>query len=224
MSGKKWLALAFISIGAVAASVLLILSITAQPSMQEMVPPQLASFFNTFDQNLDNRIDIGESQVFFNWCKANLQYRYDDEGTQNPAQGCPVGDGKSGPEYWQKPIETYNERAGDCEDMAILNAAFYRYYGISAYVATVNAEGEQVDHAVCIVKIGMTPQEAADYLGGIVYYQLEDGCYMLVDVAYSNQFGRAGSSPGEASQLLEAGRFSIQDRITLEEAYKRNGA
>ena len=223
MTGKKWLALVFVSVGAVAASVLLVLSIFQQPTMQEMVPPTLATFFDTFDQNRDNMIDIAEAQAFFNWCVANIQYRYDDEGTQNPVQGIPVGDGRPGPEYWQKPIETYNERMGDCEDMAILNVAFYRYYGISAYVATVNAEGEQVDHGVCIVKIGGTPQEAANYLGGIVYYQLEDGCYMLVDVAYSNQFGRVGSSPGEASQLLEAGRFIIQDRITLEDAYKRSG-
>jgi len=225
MTSKKLLALASISVAVIIGLILVILlPIITQPSMEEMVPPTLAAFFDTFDQNQDDAIDISEAQTFFNWCEANVQYRYDDEQQVNPAQGIPVGDNRPGAEYWQKPIETYQERMGDCEDMAILNVAFYRYHGISAYVATVNAEGEQVDHAVCVVKLGATPQEAADYLGGIVYYELADGYYMLVDSAYSNQFGSAGSNPGETSQLLEGGKFTIEDLITLEDAYRRSGA
>ncbi len=218
----KWLALVAVPIIIVVGSILA-LYIIIQPTMEEMVPPTLAAFFGKFDQNHDNAIDFAEGEVFYNWCKANIQYRYDDEHQANPVPGVPVGDGRPGLEYWQKPIETYDERKGDCEDMAILNVAFYRYFNIQAYIATVNAEGEEVDHAVCIVKIGVSPQEAADYLGGIVYYEFEDGYYMLVDVAYSNQLGLAGSSPGETTQLLEAGRFVIQDRITLETAYKMSG-
>jgi len=224
MTDKKWFALAFIPVVVTVGIILmLILPIITQPSMEEMVPPTLAAFFDTFDQNQNDAIDIAEAQTFFNWCEANVQYRYDDEQQANPAPGIPVGDGRSGPEYWQKPIETYDEKMGDCEDMAILNVAFYRYHGISAYVATVNAEGEEVDHAACVVKIGVSPQEAAEYLGGIVYYELEDGCYMLVDSAYSNQLGSAGSDPGETSQLLEEGRFTIEHLITLEKAYKMSG-
>ncbi|MDI6883622.1 MAG: transglutaminase-like domain-containing protein [Hadesarchaea archaeon] len=222
MTGKKWLpavlALALVP-AIIVGTYVLLQSIFAQPTMQEMVPPALAAFFDTFDQDNSKGINFAESQAFFNWCKANIPYRYDDENAANPVPGSPVGDGRPGKEYWQKPIETYNERAGDCEDMAILSAAFYRYYNIMAYIATVNAEGAEVDHAVCIVKIGATPQEAAEYLGGLVYYELEGSYYMLVDVAYSNQFGLAGSNPGEASQLLEQGKFVIQDRITLEAAY-----
>lgn len=202
----------------------ILLYIFRQPTMEEMVPPTLAAFFDTFDQNYDNAVDIAEAQTFFNWCKANIQYRYDDEQQPNPVPGITVGDDRPGKEYWQKPIETYNERMGDCEDMAILSAAFYRYHDILAYVAAVNAEGEQADHAVCLVKIGTNPQEAVDYLGGIVYYELEGGYFMLVDVAYSNQLGLAGSNLGGTTQLLEEGRFVIQDLLTLEEAYKRSGA
>jgi hypothetical protein len=56
-----------------------------------------------------------------------------------------------------------------------------------------------------------------------VYYQQDDGCYMLVDVAYANRLGQAGSNPTKMSQLLEEGKFVVQDWITLEEAYKRSG-
>jgi hypothetical protein len=191
--------------------------------MEEMVPPALATFFGTFDRNHDNEINIAEAEAFYNWCKANIQYRYDDEQQVNPVFGIPVGDGRLGAEYWQKPIETYNERMGDCEDMAILNVAFYRYHDVSAYMVAVNAEGDEADHAACVVNIGPDIQEAANYLGGIVYYQRDDGCYMVVDVAYSNRLGQIGSNPTETSQLLENNRFQIQDWITLEQAYKMSG-
>lgn len=221
MTDKKWLALAFIPVAVIVGLILvLLLPLITQPSMEEMVPPRLAAFFDTFDQNQDDTIDIAEAQTFFNWCEANVQYRYDDEQQANPAPGITVGDGRAGPEYWQDPIETYDEKMGDCEDMAILSVAFYRYHNISAYVATVNAEGEEVDHAVCIVKIGTDLQEVVDFLGDIVYYTLEGGYYMLVDSAYSNQLGSAGSNPGETAQLLEEGKFTIEHLITLEDAYE----
>jgi hypothetical protein len=77
--------------------------------------------------------------------------------------------------------------------------------------------------AACVVNIGPDIQEAVNYLGGIVYYPQDDGCYMLVDVAYANRLGQAGSNPTETSQLLEGNKFIIQDWITLEDAYKRSG-
>ena len=190
------------------------------PTMEEMVPPALAALFDTFDLDKNGEVDIGEAEEFFKWIRANIQYRYDDEYESDPIPGYPVGDGRAGLDYWQKPIETYTEGAGDCEDMAILNVAFYRYYGIDAYAAWVNAEGEKLDHVVCVVKIGMTPEEVAEYTGGeIVYYELEDGYYLLVDCAYSDQFGTAGSDPSETTQILEKGRFTIESLVTLEEAY-----
>ena len=63
----------------------------------------------------------------------------------------------------------------------------------------------------------------ANYLGGIVYYQRDDGFYMLVDLVYANKLGQAGSSPAQTSQLLEENRFIVQDWITLEQAYKMSG-
>jgi len=222
MASKKWWALAVIPV-IVVIDVLLLLPLIIQPSMQEMVPPNLAAFFDTFDRNHDNEIDIAEAEAFFNWCEVHIQYRYDDEQQVNPVFGIPVGDGRPGAEYWQKPIETYNEGMGDCEDMAILNVAFYRYHNVSAYMVTVNAGGEEVDHAICVVNIGTDIQEAKNYLGGIVCYPREDGYYMVVDVAYSNRLGQIGSNPTETSQLLEENRFQIQDWITLEQAYKMSG-
>jgi hypothetical protein len=225
MTDKKWWALAIIPV-VVVVDILILLPFIIQPSMEEMVPPTLAAFFDTFDRNHDNEINIVEAEAFYNWCKANIPYRYDDEQQVNPAPGVPVGDGRPGAEYWQKPIETYYERMGDCEDMAIFSVAFYRHYNISAYMVSVNAEGEGADHAACVVNIGTSNhevQEVADYLGGIVYYERDDGFYMLVDVAYANRLGQAGSNPSETSQLLEENRFQIQDWITLEQAYKMSG-
>jgi hypothetical protein len=225
MASKKWWALAIIPV-IVVAGILILLPFITQPSMQEMVPTTLAAFFNTFDKNHDNEVNITEAEAFYNWCKAHIQYRYDDENQVNPVPGIPVGDGRPGVDYWQKPIETYYERMGDCEDMAIFSVAFYRHHNVLAYMVTVNAEDEEVDHAACAVNIGTDNhdvQEVADYLGGFVYYQRDDGFYMLVDLAYANRLGQAGSNPTETSQLLEENRFQVQDWITLEQAYKMSG-
>jgi hypothetical protein len=222
MVSKAWWALAIVPV-VIILEIIVFLPMFIQPSMQEMVPPTLAAFFDTFDQNHDNKIDIREAEDFYNWCKANIQYRYDDEQEANPAPGIPVGDGRPGNDYWQKPIETYSERMGDCEDMAIFSAAFYRYHGVSAYIVLVNAEGEEADHAICAVNIGTDIQEVRDYLGGIVYYERPDGCYLVVDLAYSNRLGHIGSGPTEMSQLVEENRFIAKYWITLEEAYKKSG-
>jgi len=153
MVSKKWLALAIIPV-IVVVDVLMLLPFITQPSMQEMVPTNLAAFFNTFDQNHDNKISIAEAETFYNWCKAHIPYRYDDENQANPVYGITVGDGRPGVDYWQKPIETYDERMGDCEDMTIFSVAFYRHYNVSAYMVTVNAGSAEVDHAACAVNIG----------------------------------------------------------------------
>lgn len=222
MAGKGLWVLAAIAV-VVTVEIIIILPLFIQPSMQEMVPPTLAAFYDTFDQNNDNMIEIVEAESFYNWCKANIHYRYDDEQEASPAPGIPVGDGRPGNEYWQKPIETYNERMGDCEDMAIFSTAFFRYHGVSAYIVLVNAEGEEADHAICAVNIGTDIQEIRRYLGGIVYYERDDGYYLVVDVAYSNRLGHIGSNPIEMSHLIEENKFIAQDWITLEEAYKRSG-
>ena len=181
---------------------------------EEIIPSNLARFFGGFDANRDGDIDLGEAQDFFYWVEENIIYRYDDENEQNPG-GSPVGDGRPGPEYWQTPYETWTERAGDCEDMAILQVAFYNYFGISAYHAGVNAEGREVDHSIAIVLMGGTPEEFADLLGGLVYYEFEDGYYMLVDNSYSDAFGYLCGG-------LKEGQFTIEEIDTLEESVDKH--
>jgi len=188
------------------------------PVPPEIVPPDLAAFFDEFDIDRDGAIDLGEAEGFFYWVEANIVYRYDDEFEQTPIPGAPVGDGRAGPDYWQTPYETWAERAGDCEDMAILHVAFYNYFGISAYVATVSTKPNGVlDHAIAIVLIASAPEEFADLLGGIVYYDLDGQYYMLVDSAYSDVFGYLHHG-------LERGAFIMKPYIegksifTLEEA------
>ena len=180
----------------------------------EIIPSDLARFFDGFDIDRSGDIDLGEAEDFYYWVEDNVIYRYDDENEQNPKPGYPIGDGRAGPEYWQTPYETWTESAGDCEDMAILETAFYNYFGIAAYVAGVNAQDpEYSDHAICIVAIGGTPEEFADLLGELEYYELEDGCYMIVDNAYSDTFG---TLPDNVD--LEGNFIVVKDEIyTLEE-------
>jgi hypothetical protein len=77
-------------------------------------------------------------------------------------------------------------------------------------MAVVNAEGREIDHAIAIVAMGGTPEEFADMLGGLVYYELEGGYYMLVDNAYSDAFGFLCGG-------LREGQFIITYTFTLDE-------
>ncbi|MCK4528680.1 hypothetical protein KAW18_15025 [candidate division WOR-3 bacterium] len=190
----------------------------------EIIPSDLARFFDGFDIDGSGDIDLGEAEDFYYWVEDNIVYRYDDENEQNPDPGYPVGDGRPGPEYWQTPYETRTEGAGDCEDMAILETALYNYFGISAYVAGVNAQDpEYSDHAICIVAIGGTSEEFAYLLGELEYYELEgwytvvDGCYMIVDNAYSDTFGTLPDNVGSEYFII------VEDEIyTLEETIERS--
>lgn len=183
----------------------------------EIIPSDLARFFDGFDIDRSGDIDLGEAENFYYWVEHNVIYRYDDENEQNPEPGTLVGDGRSGPEYWQTPYETWTEGAGDCEDMAILETAFYNYFGIAAYIATVNAiDPEYSDHAICIALMGDTPEEFADLLGELCFYEFEDGCYMIADNAYSDTFG---TLPDNVD--LEGNFIVVEDEIyTLEETLK----
>lgn len=183
----------------------------------EIIPPDLARFFGGFDVDRNGEIDLGEAEEFFYWVEANIIYRWDDEEAHiRPGfvPGSPVGDGRPGDDYWQTPYETWTERAGDCEDMAILQVIFYNHFGISAHNAlvAVKVPGE-VDHAIAITLMGRTPEEFADFLGGLVYYEFEDGYYMLVDNAYSDVFGYLNGG-------LKEGQFIIHYILTLEESFE----
>ncbi len=188
------------------------------PVSEEIIPSDLARFFDGFDTNWNMELDLGEAQDFFYWVEDNIIYRWDDENRKD-GWGFPVGvgDGRPGADFVQTPYETWRERAGDCEDMAIIQVAFFNHFGISAYVASVNAEGREIDHAIAIAAIGGTPEEFANMLGELVYYELEGGYYMLVDNAYSDAFGFLCGG-------LREGQFYILEKLTLEEEmYKHRG-
>ncbi|MBI2329158.1 MAG: transglutaminase domain-containing protein, partial [Chloroflexi bacterium] len=106
----------------------------------ELIPAELSEFFDQFDFDSNEEIDIEEASFFYYWVENNITYRYDDENKENPLLGSLVGDGRPGADYRQRPYETYIEGAGDCEDMATLEVAFLNYWGIAAYVAGVNAD------------------------------------------------------------------------------------
>ena len=145
---------------------------------------------------------LGEAQEFFFWVEDNIACRYDNEYEGNPILGFKVGDGGDGGDYRQKPIETLTEKAEDCEDMATLEAAFYKHFGIEAYIVDVDAQDpEIVDHAAAIVKIGDHKEEFESVLGGLLYYEIGEGIkdvygntvtpgvYMIVGNSYSGALG-----------------------------------
>ncbi len=188
--------------------------IVIPPVSEEIIPSDLARFFDGFDVDRNREIDLGEAQDFFYWAEKNVVYRWDDEKAYLEPDffpGFPVGDRRPGPEYWQTPHTTWIERAGDCEDTAILQLAFYNHFGIRAYLAGVNAKGGEIDHAITIVAIGGTPEEFANLLGNLVYYEIDGIYFMLVDNAYSDAFGYLSGG-------LKKGTFDIFERYTLEGA------
>jgi hypothetical protein len=193
------------------------------PIPENIIPLDLATFFNEFDRDGNGELDIGEAQDFFYWVEDNIVYRWDGEEDYllpDFFPGYPVGDGRPDGQYSQTPYETWSEGMGDCEDMAILQVAFFNHFGISAYMATVATRPNGVmDHAIAVVYIAESVEEFADLLGGIVYYDLNGRYYMLVDNAYSDAFG-------DLSLGLERGAFYMkpwrdgQFLFTLEEMYE----
>ena len=212
------------------ATIITSLLVTAPPVNAEMSEEQLIQFGMTvgkFDFNSDGELDLYEAESFFYWVEENIKYRYDDENDPDGLRyleagmitSAQLGDGREGIDYWQTPWETLNEGYGDCEDMAILQAAFYDSFGIEAYVGLVNAKGYKIDHAICIVRVGETPEEFDEivnyYLGGyVVYYYLEGGHFMIVDNAYSEQFGFI------TAELTDE-KFTLIERGTWQEKLRR---
>lgn len=194
---------------------------------KDFIPQEIADVFNQFDLNNDGVLSIEEGAVFYYWVENNIQYRYDDEQETNPLPGTLVGDGREGADYRQTPLETLEELAGDCEDMATLEVAFYTYWGIPAYVAGVNADDPKyTDHAVAIVQIDNSLQDFVNLLGDLMYWEFKPGeeirtwkietipagFYMLVDNAYSDDFGYLTNG-------VQEGRFNIHDLVSLESPY-----
>ncbi len=191
----------------------------------DLIPEEVADFFDTFDMDGNGKLSIGEAQEFFFWVENNIEYRYDDEDAENPIVGYKIGDGREGGDYRQTPLETLTERAGDCEDMATLEAAFYRYYGIETYIVAIDAKNPGiVDHAAAIVKISDDKDVFEKFLGGLLYYEIDEGImdvygnpvtpgvYMIVDNAYSGAIGYISGG-------TELGTFTIHCIIPFEKGY-----
>ncbi len=191
----------------------------------DLIPEEVADFFDTFDMDGNGKLSIGEAQEFFFWVENNIEYRYDDENAENPIVGYKIGDGREGGDYRQTPLETLTERAGDCEDMATLEAAFYRYYGIETYIVAIDAKNPGiVDHAAAIVKISDDKDVFEKFLGGLLYYEIDEGImdvygnpvtpgvYMIVDNAYSGAIGYISGG-------TELGTFTIHCIIPFEKGY-----
>ncbi len=191
----------------------------------ELIPEEVADFFDTFDMDGNGRLSIGEAQEFFFWVENNIEYRYDDENAENPIVGYRIGDGREGGDYRQTPLETLTERAGDCEDMATLEAAFYKYYGIETYIVGLDAKNPGlVDHAAAIVKISDDKEAFEKFLGGLLYYEIgtevrdvygnpvTPGVYMIVDNTYSGALGYISGG-------TEPGTFTIHCIIPFEKGY-----
>lgn len=192
-----------------------------------LVPDVVAKFFDQFDFNNDGVLSIGEGEDFYYWVEDNIQYRYDDEQETNAPPGSLIGDDRDGPDYRQTPLETLEEGAGDCEDTATLEVAFYTYWGIQVFVAGVNADDPQyIDHAVAIVQIDDSLQDFVNLLGDLMYWEFKSGeeirawkietipagFYMLVDNAYSDDFGYLTDG-------IKEDRFNILDLVSLESPY-----
>jgi transglutaminase-like putative cysteine protease len=137
--------------------------------------------FDRYDFNGNRKLELEEAIAFFNWV-STMRYRSDAD------------DGRPGDQYVQKPEETINEEAGDCDDFAALMTAFFNYYGVEAYVALTNAEGPTVDHATCMVNTRDLDRLPTEYYYWVVRegnrWGISAGKYIIVDTLWSR--GRFG--------------------------------
>ena len=184
----------------------------------------------TFANNL---IVSTEAMDFFYWVRQNIKYRYDDEqdpeGSLEFAAGLitkeQLGDRRDGGEYWQKPMETLIEGFGDCDDHAILHLAFYWHWGIEAYLAIVDVDGDGViDHAICIVLFDEEAfNELVEYMGLVHFYEFHNQKYVIVDSTYSEEFGFIGRFCLITGEPLppEIMDFGLYEVLMLEEVYLR---
>lgn len=171
-----------------------------------------AAFFATFDRDRDGALSWHESRAFYFWVEENVRYRFDDEAARDVPPGALVGDGRAGAEYFQSPAETLAERAGDCEDMAALEAAFHRHFGVPAFVAAVNARSpDKADHAVAVLWVAPSRATVPEALRSLPltlvaqpFGPMPQGAYIVLDNALADA---PGSLPRESGQ----GRLRIFD-------------
>jgi len=102
------------------------------------VSDKLKKTFASFDGDKDGKLSESERQTWWDWVEENVEYmtdKFDD--------------------YTKMPDETVYEGGGDCEDMAVLNAEFYKSHGYEVQIGIVATEGSDgYNHALTKVKIG----------------------------------------------------------------------
>jgi len=102
------------------------------------VSDKLKKTFASFDSDKDGTLSGSERQDWWDWVEERVEYttdKFDD--------------------YTKMPDETVYEGGGDCEDMAVLNAEFYKSHGYEVQIEIVATEGSDgYDHALTRVKIG----------------------------------------------------------------------
>lgn len=98
--------------------------------------------FSIPENDLIREAQSGEEKVLTLWQQVADRCRYELDQNSNDAR-----------EAWKTPEETWNEKAGDCEDTAILLADALISEGFPARVA-IGWNGNIGQHAWCVVMIG----------------------------------------------------------------------
>jgi hypothetical protein len=206
-------------------------SAAAAYNQQEIITAQLQSLFNSYDSDHNHVLDWKEAMNFYKWVESAITYRYDDENDEDGQIALSygwitdkqLGDGRPGVDYWQEPNETYTERYGDCEDMAILELALYTYYNMTCYLGEVDVDGDgEIDHAICIVACSEEAfQELVDLQGAVDYYDLDGTKFVIVDNAYSDAYGFVGTYDPVTGQPVpnQEVDFTLYETMTLEQIY-----
>ena len=102
------------------------------------VSDKLKKTFASFDGDKDGKLSESERQTWWDWVEENVEGKKDEFD-----------------DYTKMPDETVYEGGGDCEDMAVLNAEFYKSHGYEVQIEIVATEGSDgYDHALTRVKIG----------------------------------------------------------------------
>ncbi|CAD6494319.1 MAG: hypothetical protein CHKLHMKO_00696 [Candidatus Argoarchaeum ethanivorans] len=122
---------------------------------------KLKETFASFDSDKDGKLSKSERQTWWDWVEENVEYmtdKFDD--------------------YTKMPDETVYEEGGDCEDMAVLNAEFYKSHGYEVQIGIVATEGSDgYNHALTRVKVGdewvIVDNAAGSELGDTIKVQEE---------------------------------------------------
>lgn len=182
-------------------------------------PPRVHELFTSFDADGDGELDPEEAVAFYEWVETHVDYRYDAEDAEPEVEGTAVGDGREGTDYQQSPLETVDERFGDCEDTSVLHLAFYEHWGETAYLGLTNTEkGDGITHATALVRVDDLDAYPEPEAGFHRYtfeagneHDVEPGTYLIVDDTYSDTYGTISGG-------VDEGTFEIQGVETLAES------